>query len=424
MKQNRSLIRLLSIVLVAVLALAVFADMTPMSVRATETDELQSQIDEVNAERVELAKRMNALKNDIANTDTEIVRIVKEKMIIDQEIGLINQDILLLNQQILSYGMLIADKQDELDAAQARLEEMTAKNKERIRTMEEDGSLSYWSVLFCARDFADLLDRLNMVEEIANADRRRLEGMRNARQEVVAAQEALNAEKAQLESARVEIQQRQEQLAEKRIAAEKKMAELKERQKEYEELLEKAEDADNRLIAQIIELQKQFDDANASDEKPVVPPVYVGAGEGATTVKPPESVTEGLEWVMPCEYTNVCDPFGWRIHPITGELKLHDGIDLANKEGTPIYATRSGVVNIAGFEEDGAGYYVSVNHGDGFSSVYMHMTHYVVKMNQKVEAGELLGYMGSTGLSTGSHLHFAMSYDGHSQNPADYLDFE
>jgi murein DD-endopeptidase MepM/ murein hydrolase activator NlpD len=91
-------------------------------------------------------------------------------------------------------------------------------------------------------------------------------------------------------------------------------------------------------------------------------------------------------------------------------------------------ATRAGKVLARGFEEDGAGYFVSINHGDGFTSTYMHMTHYIVKVNQEVEAGEVIGYMGSTGRSTSSHLHFALSwFDGKnacSQNPADYLPLE
>ena len=90
----------------------------------------------------------------------------------------------LVNQEISAYNLLIADKQDEVDAAKAALEELTLKNRERIRAMEEEGSLSYWAVLFEANSFSDLLDRLNMVEEIASSDRRRLEEMTAAAEAV------------------------------------------------------------------------------------------------------------------------------------------------------------------------------------------------------------------------------------------------
>ena len=95
---------------------------------------------------------------------------------------------------------------------------------------------------------------------------------------------------------------------------------------------------------------------------------------------------------------------------------MHNGVDLPYPQGTPIYASRSGTVTIATYSST-AGNYVSLNHGDGYSSVYMHMTHYVVKVGEYVKAGQLLGYMGSTG----PHLHFGISYKGTYVNPADYM---
>ena len=421
------------LVLLLALALVVtaFSNMAPLTAQAKEADEIREQLAEVTEERADLQRQMNALKSDIENNTDEIGRIADDKVVIDQQIGLISQDILLLNKQILAYGMLIADMQGEVDAAQARLEEMTQENKERIRTMEEDGSLSYWSVLFRANDFADLLDRLNMMEEIANADRRRLEEMRQARREVQEKQDAMNAEKEALEASRLEMEQRQLQLAEKRAQADEKMLQLKARHEEYEELLEKAEEAENELLQQIAKLQKEYEEIKNGDD-PATPSGNTGvggAGNGIITgVKPPEEVTKDLEWVLPCEYTEVASPYGWREHPTLDYPRFHDGVDLPNEQGTPIVATRAGKVLARGFEEDGAGYFVSINHGDGFTSTYMHMTHYIVKVNQEVEAGEVIGYMGSTGRSTSSHLHFALSwFDGKnacSQNPADYLPLE
>ena len=146
------------------------------------------------------------------------------------------------------------------------------------------------------------------------------------------------------------------------------------------------------------------------------PPALVGG-------KPPSSVTNGISWTMPCSYILLTSPYGYRTHPITGVPgSWHDGVDLANVSGTPLYATRSGTVTIATYSGS-AGYYVSINHGDGFSSIYMHMTHFVVSAGEQVAAGQVIGYMGSTGMSTGPHLHFGISYQGKSQNPADYLNF-
>ena len=100
---------------------------------------------------------------------------------------------------------------------------------------------------------------------------------------------------------------------------------------------------------------------------------------------------------------------------------MHNGIDMACAQGTPIYATRAGTVTTASYQAGGAGNYVSINHGDGFASIYMHMTHYVVSKGQAVSAGQVIGYMGSTGISTGSHLHFGIMYNGKYVNPANYV---
>jgi len=421
-----SFVKLLTLLLALVLTLSAFSRVSPVVVRATESDSAeegessgtQAELDQMIAERVDLKKQIKALERDIENNTDEIDRIAKEKKAIDQQIGLINQDILLLNRQVNAYGQLIADKQEELDEAQAHLLQVTEENRERIRTMEEDGTLSYWSVLFRANDFADLLDRLNMVEEIAAADHRRLESMRAARREVEQAQEALNAEKVAVEAARAEVRAQQELLAEKRLQSDQKLLELKKQHEDYEKMLEDAENTESKLQQEIAEAQKELDEFEYGVE---LPPVYVSTGNGVTaTVVPPEEITKDLIWLMPCEYTNFASPWGWRMHPVYDYPRFHDGVDLGNEQGTPIYATRAGKVVAAHYNEK-AGYFVSVNHGDGFISSYMHMTHFVVRGNQEVEAGELLGYMGSTGVSTGPHLHFGLSWDGYTQNPADFL---
>lgn len=100
---------------------------------------------------------------------------------------------------------------------------------------------------------------------------------------------------------------------------------------------------------------------------------------------------------------------------------MHYGVDLSAPEGTPIYATRSGYISWTGYEEGGAGNYVQINHGDGYKSIYMHMTHYIVEQGQYVEAGQVIGYCGSTGGSTGPHLHFGISYNGEYVNPVGYI---
>ena len=421
MKKRKSLLSFAAVLLAAVLLLSGADHMFATQASAASSSAIQDQIDELEEERKGVQAEMAKLNEKITNTNSEIDKLVSEKNVIDQEIGLLTEEIKLINDQIQAYGRLIADKQEELDAAQKKLEDLTQRNKDRIRTMEEEGSLSYWSVLFRANDFSDLLDRLNMIEEIANADRRRLDSMREAREEVRVAQEELNTQKDALEETRMDLEENQTLLAQKRVEADQKLAELNTRNNEYKELMEAAEEADNALMQEIALKQREYNDAKRAEDAATAPPKPSGGGS-TTTVRPPATVTDGITWVMPCAYTRLSSPYGWRMHPVYKVPKFHDGVDLSNVSGTPIYAVRSGTVTIATYSST-AGYYVAINHGDGFASTYMHMTHFIVKAGQKVAAGQTIGYMGSTGVSTGPHLHFGMSYEGYSQNPADYLNF-
>lgn len=121
--------------------------------------------------------------------------------------------------------------------------------------------------------------------------------------------------------------------------------------------------------------------------------------------------------------TYVTSPFGMRLHPVYGYYRMHYGVDLNGYYGDEIRATRAGTVVEEGWDEY-YGYYVVIDHGDGFQSEYFHMTRYFVEEGQVVEACELIGLVGSTGTSTGAHLHFGLIYQGEYVDPQDYVDFQ
>lgn len=132
--------------------------------------------------------------------------------------------------------------------------------------------------------------------------------------------------------------------------------------------------------------------------------------------------TQNQKWVMPIKYVKCTSYFGLRKHPVEGESKFHYGVDLAAPQGTPIVATRGGTVTTAAYEADGAGNYVIIDHMDGFSSRYLHMAKYIVTPGQVVIPGQVIGYCGSTGASTGAHLHFSVYENDKPVDPADYID--
>ena len=131
---------------------------------------------------------------------------------------------------------------------------------------------------------------------------------------------------------------------------------------------------------------------------------------------------ERQRWILPMQYDTMTSPYGNREHPVAGEAKFHYGVDLAAKKGTPIVASRSGTVEMATYD-NASGYYIVIDHLDGYESYYMHMDSYIVTAGQFVMAGQIVGYCGSSGVATGDHLHFGIYHNGSSVNPADYIDF-
>ena len=414
MKMSKTGKSLLACLLAAVLMFS----MMPLQAQAASSSEIRSQIKELKTEKEELQKKINEIRSQYKANENEMADMVAQKDLIDQEISILNEQIRNINTQITSYGVLIADKQEDLDEAEDRLRELSEKNKERIQAMEEEGSMSYWEVLFKANSFSDLLDRLNMIQEIAASDKRRMEELTAAAEQVAQVQEALNDEKLELEATRGELDAIQAEMAQKRAEADELLRQLIAKGEEFQAMIDESEDLQDDLMKEIAQKEKDLKAAEYQEWLATyVPPTTRPSNDTTPSVQAPSS----SGWVCPVPYYTLTSPFGMRIHPISGKWKMHNGVDMAAAQGTPIYAAKSGKVTVASYQAGGAGYYVSINHGDGFSSIYMHMTHYIVSPGQHVTAGQVIGYVGSTGGSTGPHLHFGISYNGTYVNPMNYI---
>ena len=334
--------------------------------------------------------------------------MVAQKTEIDQELALLSNKIEATNAQITAYGQLIADTQDELDRAETELRNLSEEHRARIRAMEEQGNLTYWQVIFEATSFMEMLDRISIVEEISAADRRRIEQMRIAADLVTASRDGLEREKSALQETQAQLAADEEVLAERRAQSDELLYELEKKVDEFASLMEESEALQEELMQDIAAKEKEYKNAKYNEEL---------ARMALQGQNPPSNA----KWVTPVSGYTISSPFGMRKHPILGTSKMHNGIDMACAQGTPIYATRAGTVTTASYQAGGAGNYVSINHLDGFSSIYMHMTNYVVSAGQSVTQGQLIGYVGSTGLSTGPHLHFGISYAGTYVNPLAYI---
>ena len=439
MKNRKKFVSVMAGILAAVMLLTLILSILPSAATAaTSSSEIRNQINELEKQQAELDKEMAEIQKQYQENANDMQDMVNQKNVIDQEIANLNAQIALINEQIAAFNLLIADKQDELDAAQEKLAGLNEQNKARIRAMEEEGDLSYWAVLFKASSFADLLDRIAMIEEIAEADKRRLDEMSVAANEVKAAMADLQLQLAEQEEAINELTEASLVQEEKRAKAEELLTQLVAKGEEYETMMDESEAAQDELLLEIAAKEKEFDQAKYREwlatsivttkatQAPTKPSTGGGnsgggsGGSGGGNSGGGGGQTSSSGWLTPVSGYRITSVFGMRWHPVHGGYRMHNGVDMACSQGTPIYATRSGQVTTATYEKN-AGYYVSINHGDGFSSVYMHMTHYVVKSGTQVSQGQLIGYVGSTGASTGPHLHFGISYNGSYVNPMKYV---
>lgn len=411
MNKRKLFVSILAGLLAFILTFGLVAGVLPYFADAASSSELKGKLDALKKDKKEIDAEIKKLEGQLSDNLDKMEDIIKQKDTIDQQIFMLYEKISNLNEQIAAYAGLIADKQEELDAAQAHLTELNLKNKERIRAMEEDGNLSYWSVLFKANDFADLLDRLNMVEEIAAADQRRLKEMSEAAKLVEETKAALETEMAALEENKTTLKASETELEAKREEADKLLADLVATGDEYQKLLDHAESEASDLKSDIKDAQNAYDEAKKKEQEANKP----SSGSNTSSNAP---ITGN--WLVPCNYTRFSSPFGWRIHPVYKDWRFHKGVDLGAPRGTAIKASRAGTVILATWDNS-AGYYVKIDHGDGFVSIYMHMTHYIVKKGDKVSAGQKIGEVGSTGTSTGNHLHFGITYKGSYVNPANYI---
>ena len=430
MRNRKRLVSILAGILAASMLLALLVGILPVSASAKSSSEIKEEISGLKGDRSEIWAQLEELQSQQDAAWESIEEMVEQKNNIDQQIGLLYTEIENINAQIRSYTELIAANQEELDAAETRLAELNEKNKERIRAMEEEGKISYWSVIFKAKSFTDLIDRLNMMEEINRADKRRMNELSEAAQAVNEARAALETEKASLEESRVALKESERVLEEKRAEADAILAELNADKRALDQMEDAYEAEEAKLSAEIAAAEVEYTKALKAEEeerkrreeeerkkqeeankKPVDSGSSGNPGSGSAS-------SEG--WGRPCTWRRLTSPYGYRTHPTTGQWKFHNGVDLANSQGTPIYAVRSGKVTVATYGGT-YGYYVTINHGDGYSSLYAHMTHYVVSKGDTVSKGQLIGSMGSTGRSTGPHLHFSIFYNGSSVNPMNYI---
>ena len=333
--QKKIWIAAATLLLSAVMASTIVFRALPLSVTAASSAALQSQLEDLQSEADAIAAEAERLQQEMAENQSETQSIVDRKSNIDQKLELTRQQVENLNQQIQQYNLLIAEKQAELDEATERETALNEQYKLRLRAMEESGSVSYWSVLFHASSFTDLLDRLDMIQEIAEADRTMLRELQQAADEIVAARTEVEQGRTQLQEAKDELAVLETQLAEERAEADEILVELASNQKELEASGAMYEQLEAEVRQQITETQAAYEAALADEE--AQRQIEAARQEAASGSISTPSSPSSSGFIYPLGASGfVTDAYGYRYHPIYGDYKFHPAVDFAVPQGTPI----------------------------------------------------------------------------------------
>ena len=382
------------------LVLAALCAMLP-AVSAENSSDIQDEIDRLKEEADRIEQQQKEIENQIDENDAQTLSFAEEKMRIDNDLELARQEVENLEAQIHQYNLLVAEKQAELDELTEKQNTLMQKFRLRMRSLQERGNISYWQVLFHSASFEDMLMRKTMVEEIAASDQRMLGQIRENAEQVLLAKESLTEQKAMLEEKKAEQAAAQEALEHKRAESDQAISELIASRQDLVEEQERIQDDMDALEKEIAAREEEL---NRQQQQNNYVPVVTEAG-----------------FLFPVSlngYQCMTSPYGYRVHPISGVTRLHNGVDLAAVTGTPIFASKSGVVTTACIGwGNGYGNHVVINHGDGYSTLYAHQSALNVYEGQIVSQGDVIGYVGSTGNSTGPHLHFTVFKNGETINP-------
>ena len=389
---RRWLIRLCSAALVALMVLPVLPDAVVLpasAVTQAEINQMKEDAAALKKQRAELQKQLKAIQADKS-------KALDQKALLEQQINATQAEINNIAAQITQYDQLIAQKETELAATEEKERAQYELFCKRVREMEEQGEVSYWSILFSSDDFSDLLDNAMMVEEIMDYDNQVMN-------ELIAIREQIEADKTALETAR---QEQKDAKAEQEAAK----AELKSQQAQVDALITEISGQESQVKAAEAKLQAAANDADAE--------IRAAERELASQIAnvPSES---GFLWPLPGRY-NLSSLYGSRKHPVTGKANNHTGIDVPAPSGTPIQACKSGVVTTSTYNNS-YGNYVVVSHSDGTSTLYAHMSRRNASKGQTVSQGQVIGYVGTTGSSTGNHLHLEIRVNGSRRDPINYF---
>ena len=376
-----------------------------------DVDAIKASIQEKQEQIEEAEKAKSKIKSNITNIQAMVSALEKEKGDLEAYVTKLDEDLTDVQEKIAELKDLISEKETEIEETEEELEEAEEiqatqyeNMKKRIKFIYEKGDTFYLELVMSSASFGEMLNKATYVEKISEYDATKLEEYKQPCEYIQACKEQLDAEKELLDEAKAQVEEEEANL-ETLISAKEG------------EINIKTADINNKEAA-----IKEYEEDLAAQTATIQALEAAVAAERAQLAEAGEAIVyDGgmFKWPAP-SYTRISDDYGNRTHPILGVQQFHNGVDMAAPGGSPILAAYDGKVVAAAYNAS-MGNYIMINHGGGLYTIYMHASALYVSTGETVTRGQKIAAVGTTGRSTGNHLHFSVRKDGAYVSPWNYL---
>ena len=411
---RRKRTKMLSAAIAILMSLSLFVGFLPAPAYAVT----QAEIDELERQKKKLEEQIQEKQAAVEELEKQHADATELKEALDERNVFLVRQIRLNDEQIAIYDALIAEKAEEVKEAKRLEEEQLARYRARVRAMEENGNGDYLAMLFNSGSIGEFLTAIDDIGEIMQSDKM-------LEDQYIAARENTERVKADYEKFKAGLEEKKEQLQEEQIKLEEEIIEttaqlekikhdIELSSSELDKLNQKEEDAEKLIERKKAELEEQ---KRREAEAAAAAAAAAAAGGGGGYYG---TVTGSGNFIWPCACTYITSMVGNRLHPISGVWRYHSGMDIGCQFGDAVWASDGGTVILAGWN-GGYGNCVIIDHGyvngDNYSTLYGHLSSISVSVGQSVSQGQVIGAVGSTGNSTGPHLHFEIR---NSSGPTDF----
>ena len=376
---------------VVIPALSVIAGAS--SVTKNDIQNIKNELSDIQSQKKEAEARLKSIRNDLSKAKEQVELIQAQVVLTESEIN--------TSQAILDeYDREIAAKELEIQKLKEQEESQYQEFYQQVRWMEETGGVNYLSILFEANSFSDMLDYTMLISDIMDYSDRIITELEATQKELSEVQAALESDREDQALVQQDLEARKKELEQRRTEAQALLSQIAASESEYAAEAKKLAESEARINKELKDAERKYAAQLAALEAQQNANINMTSGD--------------WHWPLPGRY-KISSLFGGRIDPINGRRDNHTGTDIPAPAGTPIYAAKAGVVTTVNANKNSSsyGYYCIISHGSGYATLYAHQRQVpVVKEGQTVSKGQVIGYVGTTGRSTGNHLHFELRVNG------------